>query len=448
LRAASFVKSKIKKHSGLPRRSPHSYVLRFTFCVLPFSLFLSACSPGYVLRAGYEEAKILWRRQPIEKVLGRGDLDASTREKLELVLAVRVFARETLHLRVGDSYASLAQVDASQVVHVVSAAYQLQLQPYTWWFPIVGRVPYKGYFSESDAREEAASLDRDGYDTYVRPSVAFSTLGWFADPLLSNLLRYDRATLANVIIHELLHNTSYIGGHADFDESFANFVGHRGAMLFFAGRDDAEAEQQATSDWGDALVFSDFLVRFTTRLRAAYGDGATLNDRAQLFRAAQVEFNTLPLHTRMYKEFATLPLNNAVILQDLMYADRLQLFEDMLRQQDGDLGRTIQAVLDVVRRRSGDPFAALEAAHQGSGSADALLLHAAACGDASGLDRPESTNTVTDGHQENSQRQRRGRRQRACNTGLCQDGKRRLVQPAHEPRVDRPGLEHDDGANE
>lgn len=416
----------------------------FAFGLLPFGLFLSACSPGYVLRAGYEEAKILWRRQPIEEMLQRGDLDATTRDKLELVLAVRVFAHETLHLRVGDAYASVAQVDADQVVHVVSAAYQLQLRPYTWWFPIVGRVPYKGYFSASDAREEAAGLERDGYDTYVRPSVAFSTLGWFADPLLSNLLRYDRATLANVIIHELLHNTSYIGGHADFDESFANFVGHRGAMLFFSGRDDVEAEQQATTDWGDALVFSDFLVRFTARLGAAYRDGATLDDREHLFRAAQGEFNTLPLHTRTYKEFATLPLNNAVILQDLMYADRLQLFEDMLRQRDGDLTRTIQAVLDAVRQRPGDPFTALD----GAASADAALLLTAACGDASGLDRAESANAVTDGEQKDSQRQRRGRRQRPCNTGLCQGGKRRLVQPAHKPRVDRPGLEHDDGANE
>ena len=410
-------------------------------------MLLSGCSPGYVLRAGYEEAKILWRRQPIADMLRRGDLDATTREKLELVLAVRVFAHETLHLRVGDSYASVAQVDADQVVHVVSAAYRLQLQSYTWWFPIVGRVPYKGYFSESDAQEEAAGLEREGYDTYVRPSVAFSTLGWFADPLLSNLLRYDRATLANVIIHELLHNTTYIGGHADFDESFANFVGHRGAMLFFSTRDDAQAMQQATADWGDALVFSDFLVRFTTRLRAAYGNGATIDDRERLFRAAQGEFNTLPLHTRMYKEFATLPLNNAVILQDLMYADRLQLFEDLLRQQDGDLTRTIQTVLGVVRQRSGDPFAALQAAQQGAASADASL-HAVACSDASGLDRPESTNPVPDGDQKNSQRQRRGRRQRPGNTGLCQDGKRRLVQPAHKPRVDRPGLEHDHGADE
>lgn len=415
-------------------------------CLLLLSPTLSACSPGYVLRAGYEEAKILWRRQPIEEVLHRGDLDATTREKLELVLAVRAFARATLHLRVGDSYGSIAHVDADQVVHVVSAAYRLQLQPYTWWFPIVGRVPYKGYFSESAAKDEAVGLERDGYDTYVRPSVAFSTLGWFADPLLSNLLRYDRATLANVIIHELLHNTRYIGGHADFDESFANFVGNRGAILFFTGRDDAAAVAQATTDWGDALVFSDFLARFTARLRAAYGAGATLDDRERLFRAAQDEFRTLPLQTRTYGEFATQPLNNAVILHHLMYADRLQLFEDNFRQHDGDLAKTIESVLDAVHQHAGDPFGALQAAQTAAAASPAL--HAVACGEGSGLDSAESANAVADGKQKDAKRQRRSRQQRPCNPGLSDSRQRRLMQPAHKPRVDRPGLEHHDGADE
>src|SRR5262249_12591676 len=108
---------------------------------------LSACSPTYVLRAGYEEAKILWRREPLQRVPQRSDLDAETRGKLELALAVRAFARDALHLRVDHSYATFVRVDADALVHVVTAAYRLRLEPYTWWFPIVGRVPYKGFFS-------------------------------------------------------------------------------------------------------------------------------------------------------------------------------------------------------------------------------------------------------------------------------------------------------------
>ena len=327
--------------------------------LLPLGFYLSACSPAYVLRAGYEEAKILWRRQPIQTMLQRADLDSDTRAKLELVLAVRAFAADALHLKVDGSFASFARVDANQVVYVVSAAYRTQLQPYTWWFPIVGRVPYKGFFSKSSAEGEAVCLEREGYDTYTRPSAAFSTLGWFADPLLSNQLRYDRATLANVIIHELLHNTIYVSGHADFDESFANFVGTRGAMLFFAGRDEASALRKATDSWDDTLLFSDLLGRFTTHLREMYASGINASERERLFREAQEEFRHLPFRTALYADFATQRLNNAVILQHLMYADRLREFDDLLQQHHNDLAQTIQTVINAVHQDRGDPFAAV-----------------------------------------------------------------------------------------
>ena len=334
------------------------------------AVLLSGCSPGYVLRAGYEEAKILWRRQPIERVLQQSDLDAATREKLTLVLDVRRFAADTLQLRAGESYASFAHVDEDQVVHVVAAAYRFRLQPYTWWFPIVGSVPYKGYFSKADAEAEAASLERKGYDTYVRPSVAFSTLGWFADPLLSTLLRYDRVTLANVIIHELLHNTTYIGGHADFDESFAEFVGSRGAIAFFAARGDEAARARAAQTWDDAVIFSDFLDRFTASLAQAYARGVAADERAQLFAAGQAEFRSLPLRSGMYHDFGAEPLNNAVILHYRLYNRQLRVFDELLRQDGSDLPRTIREVLDAVHAHRDDPFAAVRGLVRAQGQED------------------------------------------------------------------------------
>jgi predicted aminopeptidase len=327
---------------------------------LAAGLVMSGCSPTYVLRAGYEEARILWRREPIERVLAQPDLDPAMRAKLELVLAVRRFAHESLSLRVGDSYGSIAQVDVHQVVRVVTGAYRLRLEPYTWWFPIVGRVPYKGYFSEPAARAEAAALEQQGYDASVRSSVAFSTLGWFADPLVSSLLRYDRVTLAEVIIHELLHNTTYLPGHADFDESFANFVGHRGAVAFFAQRGDEAAARQATAAWEDALRFSEFLASFARRLREAYARNIDLTERERLFHTGQEDLRRLALRTNLYEEFATQPLNNAVILGYLAYNDRLQLFEDLYNQFDADLQRTITMVIEAVGDNRGDPFAGVE----------------------------------------------------------------------------------------
>lgn len=317
------------------------------------------CSPGYVLRAGYEEAKILWRRQPIEAMLQYASLDASTRDKLELVLRVREFARDDLDLNVGGSYATYSAVDSAQVVHVVTAADRFRLEPYTWWFPIVGSVPYKGYFSPEEAREEAARLESEGFDTYVRTSAAFSTLGWFDDPLLSTVLRRDRVDLVDTVIHELLHNTSYVGGAARFDESFANFVGHRGAIAFFRSEQDADAVQQAEKQWSDALRFSSFLGGFAADLGRAYKAGVTLEQRALLFEQAQDRLLEIPFAGGNFTGFAAVRLNNAIILHQLLYFDRLALFEAAFETAGGDLATTIRIVIDACSDEGGDPFDAL-----------------------------------------------------------------------------------------
>src|SRR4029077_5514198 len=178
---------------------------------------ISGCSPLYVMRAAYEEGKILWRREPIADYLGKPDLVPDTGEKLRLVLEVREYAKNVLKMNVGGSYATYSYVDRPDLAFIVTAAPRTELKPYTWWFLFVGRVPYKGYFSKEDAEQAAAELEAQGYDTNVRISARFGALGWFDDPLLSHLLRYDKVTLAEIIFHELLHSTFYVKGAGDFN---------------------------------------------------------------------------------------------------------------------------------------------------------------------------------------------------------------------------------------
>src|SRR5262249_41115176 len=154
---------------------------------------------------------------------------------------------------------------------------------YTWWFPIVGRVPYRAYFDESDARQLADELEDDGYDTWVRPAIAFSTLGWFDDPLLSHLLSHDGGLLADVLIHELLHNTIYLPSQVAFNESFATFVGGRGSIAFFAAQGDTHKVERAEASWADELGFSAFLEGFLSELGQAYANGIQPDQRAALF---------------------------------------------------------------------------------------------------------------------------------------------------------------------
>jgi len=322
---------------------------------------LPACgTTGYILRAGYEEARILWRRKPIEELLA-GDLDPETRKKLELTLAVRTFAKEQLALTVKGSYSSVSRVDADQIVHLVTAAPRDRLVPYTWWFPIVGRVPYRSYFDQAAAHALADELNGAGYDTWVRPAIAFSTLGWFDDPLLSNLLRYDEVQLTDVILHELLHNTIYLPSQTMFNESFATFVGGRGAIAFFAAAGDTAHRERAEAAWADELTFSDFLGGFLDELTEAYANGLPLDRRAAFFRTAQDEFARRPWRTTHYRDFATVALNNAILLHYKIYSHRLALFEAANAHNDGDLGRTIAWVRDAVGDAP-DPFAKLESA--------------------------------------------------------------------------------------
>ena len=165
--------------------------------------------------------------------------DPALRAKLALVQEARRFAIDSLNLKAGQSFTAYSRLDRDTLVLVVSAAYRDRLEAKTWWFPVVGRFPYKGFFDVPDALRTAQSLRTDGFDVTVGPSSAFSTLGWFNDPLVSTTVKADSVTLVNTILHELLHNTFFAKGAVSFNESFATFVGGRGAEHFFRARGDS-----------------------------------------------------------------------------------------------------------------------------------------------------------------------------------------------------------------
>ena len=334
--------------------------------VVALSVALSGCSPAYLIRAAYEEGKILWRRQPIVGLLGETELHDDTREKLALVLAVRDYAQSVLGLDVAGSYSSYSYVDRADLTHLVMAAPKTELRPYTWWFLVVGRVPYKGFFSRSDAQAEAERLEALGYDTNIRTSAAFSTLGWFDDPLLSHLLRYDKVVLAEVVFHELFHNTLYIKGAGAFNESAANFVGHRAAIDFFGerfGADSAE-HRRALRAWHEEREFADFIDEIVGTLSGLYGlDIATqdkLRLREEVFARSKSEWgrriNDNPLHR--FRGFQYQPLNNAVLMHYMVYLKELPLFESLYEFEGHNLAKTIVS-LSQSTRQGGEPFSAL-----------------------------------------------------------------------------------------
>jgi predicted aminopeptidase len=348
-----------------PRRSIVD--LKILILALGLVLFvLTGCSPLYVFQAAYEEGKILWRRQPIDRMLQRPDLDSDTREKLQLVLAVREYAQEPLKLRVRGSYASYSYVDRPTLSYVLMAAPKTDLRPYTWSFPLVGSFPYKGFFSKEAAEAEAERFQARGYDTYIRTSPAFSTLGWFDDPVLAHLLKYDKVTLAEVIFHELLHNTLFVKGQVSFNESLANFVGHQAAVLFFKehyGEKSLEFER-ATRSKGDELEFSAFVEQVAESLKAVYArdldDEEKLRLRHEVFSKSQqawkVRIIARPEHR--YRGYSEQNLNNAVIAHYLLYLRELELFDSLYQIEGKNLAQLVESIMESVQD-SRDPFEAV-----------------------------------------------------------------------------------------
>ena len=328
---------------------------------------LAGCNIGYIARGAYEEARILWNRKPISQVIANPEIAPDIRTRLKTVLAVRDFAREHLGLKVGGAYTAVSPVDKGAIVYVVMAAPRDSLEPYEWSFPIVGAVPYRGYFNESEARALAVEMEAQGYDTMVRPAVAFSSLGFFNDPLLSNLLRLDKVELAGIITHELFHRTYFLPSNVVFDESAANYVGTRGAVEFFKQTegDSAPDTMAARGIFDSDLKFAHFLLQAEAKLLRIYGSDLSsdekLKRREVAFEEIKTEYAKLKPTLSGLERFDLdkEPLNNAVLINYLIYFHDLDNFVALERIEHGDLRATIERIIEIAKAHPDDPFYAI-----------------------------------------------------------------------------------------
>jgi predicted aminopeptidase len=312
----------------------------------------------FVVRAGYEEARILLARQDITELLADTSVPAARREQLALVLAARTYAADSLGLDAGDTYTTFAEIRRDTLLLVLTASPWNRIEAYTWRYPIVGTVPYKGFFDFDNGRAEAARLAEAGYDIYLRPSPAFSTLGWFNDPLLSTALSRDRTMLAELVIHEIAHNTLYVASATSFNESFAQFVGYRGAEAFFRSRGDSVAAERIRAIWRDQGRLAVFYADVVGSLETLYGSGlpdsalriarVDLFDRTRRRLAANLD-GTLEVFSG--ERLADRPLNNASLVGARLYLSDIDVFDRVLELFAGDLSATVRAIIDAVDAR-------------------------------------------------------------------------------------------------
>ncbi|MCR4332712.1 MAG: aminopeptidase, partial [Sulfuricaulis sp.] len=223
------------------------YFLRFFALFLLFAVCAGCASPLYYAQAVSGQIEILTKRRPVEEVLADPATTPETRRQLELVRHLRDFASRELLLPDNRSYRSYADLQRPFVVWDVFATPELSLEPKRWCFLVAGCVPYRGYFARDKAEQFAAKLKQKGYDVYVGGVPAYSTLGWFNDPLLNTFIHRSEAELAGLLFHELAHQQIYISGDSAFNESFATVIELEGVKRWFEHQGTAqqtEAYQQ------------------------------------------------------------------------------------------------------------------------------------------------------------------------------------------------------------
>ncbi len=343
--------------------------LRTAGKVLALAAAMMPAQGCYLARAAYEEARILAGRKPIVELVGDRSIPDSVRRKLRLVLDARRFAADSLGLDPGGSFTTFTDVGRDTLVLVLSAARRDSLAGYSWRYPVVGRLPYRGFFELSDALEARRELEARGYDTYLRTADAFSTLGWFEDPLLSTTLRHDSLDLVNTVIHEITHGTYFPKGQAVFNESFASFVGARGAERFFRSRGSLETAARSDASWHDQKVLSAFWASLSRSLDSAFAAHPGSRERRLLARdtvyahARRALVDSVgPLLRTIGPWYAErVPLNNAYVLARVVYARELALFDEVYEAEDRDLRATIGRVIGLAKSSPRDPFRAIRA---------------------------------------------------------------------------------------
>lgn len=347
------------------------------------SALLAVVTPmgRYLIRGAWEEGKILSRRRSIAALATDSTIPAAARAKLALVIEARRFAQDSLGLPAKDAFTKFTQLDHDTLVLVLSGTRRDALAAATWWFPVVGRVPYKGFFDFAAAQAAERALAAEGYDTYLRPAPAFSTLGWFNDPLLSTTLAEDSLFIVQTVIHELTHNRLYMKGQAVFNESFAEFVGNRGAAEFFMSRGDTASAARAGARWMDERLLGQVWARGFVEIDSAfranpYADARALRDttierdvRARRLAGRDTVYARLrrflvdtisPQLVTIDKRYGErVRLDNAALLARRIYATGLGDFEVLWEQQGRSVAKAIARVAVIAAQDPPDPFDAL-----------------------------------------------------------------------------------------
>jgi predicted aminopeptidase len=299
---------------------------------------------SYGVRQGKGQLNIVWNAKPVEEFLRDPSFPDSLKAKLKLIENIREYAIDSLGLKDTKNYKTLYDQRGEEIMWVVTASEPFKLKPKEWKFPILGAVPYKGFFEKERAIALKNELEKQGFDVSIRNPGGWSTLGWFTDPILSKMLERSEGDLANLIIHEMSHATIFVKDSIDFNENLASFIGDRGSENFLISKYGRESNQYKIyiEEDKDYLRFADHMLRGAEALDSLYttmGDLLPVKEKLQRKKAMiqkivnALDTLTLSLNQKPSQRFKDKLPNNAYFMNFRRYQSKQDFFWDQYREK-------------------------------------------------------------------------------------------------------------------
>lgn len=313
---------------------------------------------SYGVRQAKGQLTIVWNAMPIDHYLNDPAFPDSLKMKLKLVAEVRQYAIDSLGLKDTKNYRTLYDQQGQQIMWVVTASEPFRLKEKEWTFPVLGAVPYKGFFDRALAMEEEQKLKQEGWDVSVRSPGGWSTLGWFTDPILSEMLFRSEGDLASLIIHEMVHATIFVKDSVDFNENLASFIGDRGAEKFLISKYGLESTEHTMylQEEKDFLKYTNHILRGCGHLDSLYTAIALWPEDEKIIRKeksirkiieALDTLSLIALPNATQRNLQTLP-NNAYFMSFLRYQSKQ---DDLWNEWQSDFKGNLRAYIQWLRQR-------------------------------------------------------------------------------------------------
>ena len=325
---------------------------------------------GYGISQLTGQLHIIRNAVPVSEVLSNPATPDSVKEKLIYINQVRRFAMDSLGLKNSDNYTTLFDQKGEPVIWVVTASLPYELKAHEWWFPVIGTVSYKGFFTEEKAIREAEKVESEGYETDIYSPSAWSTLGYFTDPILSNMLNRGPGRLADLIIHELTHATVYLKSSVDFNENFATFVGEKGAEMFLKHHFGNESPEHTRfiQFLEDDEIYHQYMIESARHLDSLYRSFSSETSitqketqKREILNEITEGIRHLPYHQpeRFHKMLdKKVQLNNTDFLSYLRYRKDQSVFREALEKNyNGDLRAMVKDVVEKSEQGESELFA-------------------------------------------------------------------------------------------